>query len=96
MIDVIWVGILKSLELEELQAKVEEALPGYRKEHGFKPHVTLARVGFVKDRDRLLKSISGINKEAARFHIDGFFLFKSELTPYGPVYTKLKEFRGAS
>ncbi len=94
---VIWLGIQGDVErLARLHGDIDRELLtlGFPKEErSFQPHLTLARI----------KSPSGImgiedvaatrgDYAAGSFTADGLILFKSDLTPRGPVYTKLAEF----
>src|SRR3989344_2746792 len=50
-IRVIWVGIEPNEPVIELQRRVDDALSGlFPKDSRFHPHITLARVSFVKDK----------------------------------------------
>ena len=61
-------------------------------EEGFTPHVTLARVKFVKSTNMLSRACYDIKFEE-EFNVDSFNLYTSKLTPNGPVYTILKSFK---
>jgi RNA 2',3'-cyclic 3'-phosphodiesterase len=90
-IRVIWLGFKQSNELSALQEKIEERLPV--KDNKFHPHVTLARVSEVHDRTKLLDSLD-LEVEEKTVPVDSYSLYESALTPQGPVYSKLKEFKG--
>src|SRR3989338_2873786 len=68
------------------------ALGFEREQRTFKPHLTLGRIKFLKDK-KLLKQrfekIADIN--LGQFTAAGLYLFESKLTPEGAVHTKLKE-----
>lgn len=89
---VVWVG-LKAKEIFDLQGEIEEKLSGlFSRDDRFHPHITLDRVKFLDDKRRFLETIDKIEVKEMEFHVSSFVLFKSTLTPNGPVYEKLKEF----
>jgi 2'-5' RNA ligase len=92
-IRVIWLGIQDNRKLTDLHLSIENALGAFKKDFEFHPHITLARVSFVKDKERLLQSISLIKTQPMSFNIDKFVLFKSVLSPSGPIYSPIKEFK---
>ena len=93
---VIWVGIQVPAALESLYQSVDSACArlGYPKEERpFSPHLTIGRV-----RQNLSKiDLSKISDALEATHlnslgaatIDAAHLYKSDLKPSGPVYTKL-------
>ncbi|MCC6793680.1 MAG: RNA 2',3'-cyclic phosphodiesterase [Candidatus Hydrogenedentes bacterium] len=93
---VVWAGIGPLTgPLETVQAHCERAgqhaglLPESKPFH---PHITLAR---IKDRHPPVDLMHVIERErnftAGEFTVRGVSLFKSELTPRGPNYTRLEE-----
>ena len=102
---VIWVGLDKgAAESIALAGKIEEALErlGFEKEtRPFVAHLTLGRVRSGKNREKLREKIAtcqgqgardkGQGKEAKGQEIRSVILFKSTLTPTGPIYSKLHE-----
>ncbi|MCX6710303.1 MAG: RNA 2',3'-cyclic phosphodiesterase [Candidatus Woesearchaeota archaeon] len=89
---VIWLG-LKSDSLIELNRKIDDALIplGFSRE-SFSPHVTLARVKFINDRDVLIARIRNLKVEEKSFQVSEFFLKKSVLSEKAPVYENLSRF----
>ena len=73
---------------------IETALKKFRfkKDFKFHPHITLARVSFVKDKEKFQELLK-IKTEEKSFSVNKFTLYKSELTPVGPIYTKLQDFQ---
>ncbi len=57
----------------------------------FIPHVTLARVKFVKDTRKLEEFCSKLNINA-EFIVDKVNIYSSKLTPNGPIYNIVKSF----
>ena len=91
-VKVLWIGVKPHEQLKELQAKVEESLKGFnfRKDHKFHPHITIARVKFLKDKEGFKKLLKQEIKEE-RFVVDSFKLIKSTLEKTGPVYEDILE-----
>ena len=92
---VIWVGIEDDKNLLKIYTQLEDGLAslGFKKEdRPFKPHLTLGRVKFLKDKKGLKERLEKLaDIKLASFIVDSLILFKSELTPEGSLYTKLKE-----
>lgn len=87
---VIWIGIEPEDKVIELKNKVDDSLSGlFRKEKDFKPHLTLARVKFVKDKGKFIENLRKIKIEEKEFEIKNIKLIRSTLTPDGPVYEDL-------
>lgn len=95
---VIWVGIEKGKEnLIRLAGIIEERLSklGFPEEkRTFSAHLTLGRVRSPKNKDRLKKIIEERTNFKAKnlMNVNKIILFRSQLTPQGPIYTKLTEF----
>ena len=80
--------------MEELQKQVDEKLDKlFQPEQRFMSHLTIARVKSVRDRDKFLQELSKIKIENINFVVDKFRLKKSILTPEGPVYEILEEYK---
>jgi 2'-5' RNA ligase len=91
---VLWVGVAGDLEkLATLHAAVEGAMSklGFEPEdREFSPHLTLARIKFLRPRDNWQKAIEGIRGvNLGGFEADRVSLMKSELKPSGAVYTEV-------
>ncbi|SRR5579883_2566522 len=89
---VVWCG-LKSGDLISLAEKVEQCARevGFDpEERPFAPHLTLARLrsrrGFTPTAEALAKAA---DKEFGRFRVTEVMVFRSQLSPYGAVYTGL-------
>lgn len=93
-IRVVWVGVDGALA--ELAAKVEASLQGLgyieKDRHEFSSHLTIAR---VKTRPKYLGQRLQKFKDAAIGvqMVDRFFLVKSTLTPKGPIYEHIAEYK---
>jgi len=92
-IKVIWLGFDQSEKIIELQKNIDKSLRHILKpDNRFHPHITLARVKLIKDREMFLAKISQINTEEKQLEAVSFRLIKSTLTPEGLVYEVLAEF----
>ncbi len=82
-------------ELTPLVAQIETVLaPWYKKEmRSFVAHVTIARVKWVPDREKLETVLQEFAIKKIDFTINSFVLKKSELTPDGPVYTDVESYQ---
>lgn len=94
-LNILWVGIQKNEKLEDMFDRIENTLEksGIPKENRkFKPHITVAR----NKKSFNFKSFFEIIEENSDHFIAGlnvthFQVYKSQLTPKGPIYTILKE-----
>jgi 2'-5' RNA ligase len=93
-IKVIWLGVEGDFGL--LHNEVERVMVPFKfkKEHGFTPHATLARVKQVRDKAVLLERLDELKDvNIGTFNVGSIQLKKSTLTPQGPIYETLKEIR---
>jgi len=91
---VIWIGARDtSGELEKLAAWLEEALAreGFvREKRKWKAHLTLGRVKFLKERERLRELIQKeMETDAGKMEVKDITIMRSQLTPKGAIYTSL-------
>jgi len=93
---ILWAGLHAPAELVSLQKSIETGASrlGYEKEErDFSPHLTLGRVrqnlnpAELQNIRTALNTIQLGNIGSAR--VDSIHLFKSDLHPSGPIYTKL-------
>ncbi|MBI2043489.1 RNA 2',3'-cyclic phosphodiesterase [Candidatus Pacearchaeota archaeon] len=91
-IRVIWIEvILKSLE--KFEKKISDVLPEFPNEHEkFSPHITVARVEYIRDRKGLIENIKNIHLKNLNFDVDEFVLMKSELMGKSQEYRVLERF----
>ena len=91
----LWSGLEGDhIELERLAGSLDERVHklGYAKEtRKFRPHLTLGRVKKPQALPQLAHFIESYKIEAMPFQIDRLTLFKSTLTPRGPIYERLHE-----
>lgn len=94
---IIWIGVNEGkTELESLVGKIETRLfeLGFpREEHPFAAHLTLARVRSPLNRQNLVEKLKQTKFPALIQPIAAIVLFKSTLTPKGPVYEALKRIK---
>jgi 2'-5' RNA ligase len=85
---VIWAGIKPQEKIMELQNEIENSLKefNFKKDFRFHPHITLARVRFVGDNEKLIKNLKNIKIDEKSIEIKDFRLVKSTLKADGPVY----------
>lgn len=92
---VIWIAMEPAEELRRVHKSIDEGLvnlgfPSDKKP--FSPHLTLARVSFVKPETvRIFDRLQHLSPEPffGEFTIDRLVLYKSVLLPQGPVYSIL-------
>ena len=96
---VIWVGIDKGdAETKQIAKVLEEKIAkiGIPPEtRPFSSHITIGRVRSSLNREKLVKNLNDLadsfGKENLEFLVTKTTLFKSTLTPKGPIYEALKE-----
>lgn len=90
---VIWVGFKDNDKIVKLQQQIDNSLKDlFKKDDRFHPHITLARVKFVKDKKNFVKKLKEIKVEEKEFSVKNFKLIKSTLTKQGPIYEDLAIF----
>jgi 2'-5' RNA ligase len=94
---VLWCGVTGDVEkLIALQKKLDSdfAAIGFPTEdRSFKAHLTLARIKDSHDLTGMSEALAKYDTfTAGEFIADKLFLFQSNLSPQGAVYTKLAEF----
>lgn len=94
---VVWVGVKVPQSVFELAREIEEKMAGlgFEKENRFAPHITLARIKFIRDKERFLRDLGKITAEPKKFQAQKFYLFESRLSRTGAVYAKLAQFPSA-
>jgi len=96
---VIWAGIdLGDEEIKQIAKRLETNLLGLGfppEDKPFSSHITLGRTKSSLNRDSLVKGLLDLQKKAEKetiaFSVNKITLFKSTLTPLGPIYEPLKE-----
>jgi len=96
---VIWAGLSGEQEIEaltKLSSEVEISVRGIGFEPDnkrFRPHLTLSRVKALIGAGSLLAHLKDYQFEPVPLRLDRLVLFKSTLTPQGPIYERLHEVR---
>jgi 2'-5' RNA ligase len=92
---VVWVGLKPEEETIALKKKIDDALKdfNFKDDYDFHPHLTLARVKFVKDKEKFKELLKSLKVEGSEFEVKEFKLIKSTLMPEGPVYEDIGEFK---
>lgn len=92
---VIWVGIEQGKEnLSQLAGLVEDALEGLKfpaEERKFSAHITIGRARSPKHKAALSETMQQLQFNPLSQAVKSIVLFKSTLTPKGPIYEKLTE-----
>lgn len=92
---VIWLGVERSDKLQNLKNAVDNVLQdlGYTFEKNmFKPHLTIGRIKYIKDKSTLKEIIERYKEyEFDIVKVDRIFFYESQLTPKGPIYKVIKE-----
>ncbi len=93
---VLWMGVDADPQIAKIAAGLEESLAdlGFEPEtREFKPHLTLGRIKFLRNRHKLQKILETYRDVHFQdIDVDKVILFRSTLTPQGPVYTVIREF----
>ncbi|MBI2133326.1 RNA 2',3'-cyclic phosphodiesterase [Candidatus Woesearchaeota archaeon] len=94
-IRVIWAGLKPEDETIKLQKKINSAIgKEFPDDHKFSPHITLARIKHIEDKNAFLQQLKKTKLEKISFTIDSFKLKKSTLRgKEGPSYEDLEIFR---
>jgi len=84
---VIWVGLLSN-ELNELGETVSTILKGYGDEK-FSPHLTLGRLKNPANISNFILKYK--NFDFGSYIVESFEIYKSTLTPNGPIYEEIEK-----
>jgi 2'-5' RNA ligase len=90
---VIWVGIEEGeKQTKDLAQKLEEKLKGIgipKEKRPFSSHITLARLRSSKNTKSLIEKLNKQEKFNKIFFAQKINLYKSTLTPQGPIYEEI-------
>ena len=91
-IKVVWIGVSKGeKEFTEFLKKINTKFSSIGKNSDIKPHITIGRVKFVKNKKELLKKINETkNITIGKMKIDKIILFESNITESGAVYKEIE------
>ncbi|WP_456471562.1 RNA 2',3'-cyclic phosphodiesterase [Methanocaldococcus sp.] len=90
-IRVIWIGAYGLIDIfKEIDEKLSAI--GFEKEKSYVPHLTIGRVKFINNKRELKERIDKFKEvDFGSFIADKVKLYKSTLTPMGPIYEVIKE-----
>jgi 2'-5' RNA ligase len=92
---VIWLGASGATQrMQEMAQKVEAACydAGFGSaDKPFAPHLTIGRVKFPDGLERLLEKLGTLQFATEEFAIDKVVIYKSDLSPRGPIYSAMGE-----
>ncbi|MBI4983517.1 RNA 2',3'-cyclic phosphodiesterase [Candidatus Woesearchaeota archaeon] len=94
-VKVIWIGT-ESKEMISLMKKINCQLKEVRENNYAEeiPHLTLARVKYIRNKAKLREWLIKVKESYwEEMVVDKFYLYQSKLTPQGPIYSVVKEFR---
>ncbi len=93
---VLWIGLEDNETVSQLAKSIDEAMTtlGYEPEQReFKPHITLGRIKFLRDRRTLQQLIDKYDGHYFQdIPVEEIILYESQLRREGPVYTALGKF----
>ncbi len=92
-IRVIWIGVYNE-NLIEIFKEVDKKLSnlGFKREGEYVPHLTIGRVKFIDNKKKLKDRIEKYKDvDFGEFEAQHIKLYKSTLTPNGPIYEVIKE-----
>ena len=94
---IIWAGLNRDLEallkLVEALESAYEQIGIAREDRSFHPHLTLGRNKTNQPNERLFQRLSAwAEEESEPFAVEEIILYKSDLKPFGPVYSKICSF----
>ncbi len=88
---VLWIGLLQMPEaLSHLQKEIEDQLAreGFAREaKKFNPHLTLARLRNPQNAKQVAEALTSQGFEDESFQASEVIVMRSELSPYGSIYT---------
>ena len=93
---VLWIGMERNELLENLQGEIEAMLCNYginRENKPFSPHLTIARIKWIDDIDKLKYWLQKYKGETIqKTKIGEIIYYESRLTSNGPIYNPVKKF----
>lgn len=90
---VLWIGLQPEKPFYDLQKQVDNILQDlFEKDAHFQPHITIARIKFVKDKKSFIDFVKKIKLEPIKFDVTEFKLVKSVLQKGGSKYDVVKTF----
>lgn len=94
---VLWAGIKDYEPMRKIKSALDREMSplGFEPDkREFKPHLTLARIKWIDDREKLRHLIDAHQQQPWQSaHIDQLIYFESRLTQSGPVYTPIGRYK---
>lgn len=88
---IVWVKLLRA---DKIQKKIDNCLESiFPKEKRFMSHLTIARIKYVKNKRAFYDTVNNLPLKRINFKVNNIKLISSELTPQGPIYTPIKEYK---
>lgn len=92
---VLWAGIYQYETLKEIKERIENemvALGFPKEEREFRPHLTMARLKWINDKEKLKSLLEEYqNEDFQQVKINEIIYYESILKPSGPVYKPLEK-----
>lgn len=95
-IRVIWVGIEEDKLLKQIHDELDKEFVklGFDKDKKFSSHLTIGRMRSAKNKNDVKSTIESFaDVDIGEMKVDKITLKKSTLTPSGPIYEDIKEFK---
>ncbi|MGC9454981.1 MAG: RNA 2',3'-cyclic phosphodiesterase [Phycisphaerae bacterium] len=92
----LWAGVQEPTgRLADLQGKLADAMSGLglrREDRAYRPHLTVARVKFARDPNRLRSAVAPLKDDLfGTVFCENITVYTSELGPDGPTYTAVAQ-----
>lgn len=91
---IIWAGVQRKHKIKALQQEIDKRLALVRKpQKKFLPHVTLARI--KNNHQKGVQHLFAVAKPILPFtvHVSSIQLIQSTITPTGPLYKEIQEYK---
>jgi len=95
-IRVIWLGLENAEPFSHMLKGFDNEFMkiGFKKERSYIPHLTIGRVKGAQNKEALISLLKDMeDTEIGKMKVEKIVLKKSELTPSGPIYTMVEEFK---
>lgn len=90
---VIWIDLNPREEILNLHGDIELRMGSlFKKDEKFSVHLTLGRVKMIRNKKSFHDSLEKVETKNSNFLVSEFYLYRSELTKDGPVYTVLERY----
>ena len=91
-IKVLWLGLKESSELNQLAENVKTSLLEFPEDRPFHPHITLARIRHLEDKEAFKKIVEKIKLKELSFEVKSFQLMQSIPSPEKFVYEEIESY----